>query len=54
VRLRALFKLSDILDLEDKNRTSVTQVTGALFQGFTPEMLEEADHKVLEKGKDES
>ena len=53
VRLRALFKLSDILDLEDKNRTSVTQLTGALFQGFTPEMLEEADQKALVEKKDE-
>tara|TARA_R100001594_G_scaffold97209_1_gene131402 strand:+ start:3374 stop:4105 length:732 start_codon:yes stop_codon:yes gene_type:complete len=33
-RLKALFKLSDIMDLEDKNRTTVTQVSGALFQGF--------------------
>ena len=33
-RLKALFKLSDIMDLEDKNKTTVTQVTGALFQGF--------------------
>ena len=43
VRLRALFKLADILDLEDKNQTKVTQVTGALFQGFTPEQLEQAE-----------
>ena len=42
-RLKALFKLSDIMDLEDKNRTTVTQVSGALFQGFTPEKLEEAE-----------
>jgi len=42
VRLRALFKLSDILDLEDKNQTKITQVSGALFQGFTDEVLEEA------------
>tara|TARA_R110000824_G_scaffold354112_1_gene541188 strand:- start:39 stop:776 length:738 start_codon:yes stop_codon:yes gene_type:complete len=42
VRLRALFKLSDILDLEDKNQTKITQVTGALFQGFSTEALEEA------------
>ena len=41
-RLKALFKLSDILDLEDKNKTQVTQVTGALFQGFSKEELEEA------------
>ena len=30
-RLKALFKLSDIMDLEDKSRTTVTQVSGALF-----------------------
>ena len=43
MRLRALFKLSDIMDLEDKNQTKVTQVTGALFQGFTPDKLEAAE-----------
>ena len=40
VRLKALFKLSDILDLEDKSSTKVTQVTGALFQGFSEDQLE--------------
>jgi hypothetical protein len=50
VRLRALFKLSDILDLEDKTSTKVTQVTGALFQGFTPETLEEVARPQLEQG----
>lgn len=39
-RLKALFKLSDILDLEDKSSTKVTQVTGALFQGFSEDQLE--------------
>ena len=43
VRLRALFKLADILDLEDKNQTKVTQVTGALFKGFTPDQIESAE-----------
>jgi hypothetical protein len=42
-RLKALFKLADILDMEDKNSTKVTTVTGALFQGFTPEKLEEVE-----------
>jgi hypothetical protein len=42
VRLRALFKLSDILDLEDKNSTKVTQITGALFQGFSNDEIESA------------
>ena len=40
-KLKALFKLADIMDMEDKNKTQVTQVSGALFQGFTPEKLEE-------------
>ena len=39
-KLKALFKLADILDMEDKNKTQVTTVTGAMFQGFTPEKLE--------------
>ena len=42
-QLKALFKLSDILDLEDKNQTKVTQVTGALFKGFTPDQIESAE-----------
>ena len=40
-RLKALFKLSDILDLEDKNRTQVTQISGAVFKGFDDKTLEE-------------
>ena len=53
VRLRALFKLSDILDLEDKISTKVTQVTGALFQGFTPDKLEEVERpKELTNGEE--
>tara|TARA_Y100001951_G_C11171083_1_gene200287 strand:+ start:73 stop:558 length:486 start_codon:yes stop_codon:yes gene_type:complete len=39
-RLKALFKLSDILDLEDKSSTKITQVTGALFKGFSDGELE--------------
>ena len=50
VRLRALFKLSDILDLEDKTQTKVTQVSGALFQGFSPDVLESAERPELEEG----
>ena len=42
-RLKALFKLSDIMDLEDKNRTTVTQVSGALFQGFQDKELLKAE-----------
>jgi alkylhydroperoxidase/carboxymuconolactone decarboxylase family protein YurZ len=55
VRLRALFKLADILDLEDKNETKVTQVTGALFQGFTPDELGEAERpKEITDGSSDS
>jgi uncharacterized protein involved in cysteine biosynthesis len=38
-----LFKLADILDMEDKNKTQVTTVTGAMFQGFSQEKLEAAE-----------
>jgi hypothetical protein len=41
VKLRALFKLADILDLEDKTRTSVQQISGAVFKGFDAELLED-------------
>ena len=50
VRLRALFKLADILDLEDKNQTKVTQVSGALFQGFSPEQLADAERPQITEG----
>ena len=52
VRLRALFKLSDILDLEDKSQTKVTQITGALFQGFSPEALEEVKRPEITDGEE--
>ena len=42
-RLKALFKLADIMDMEDKNQTKITQVTGALFKGFSDEMIESAE-----------
>ena len=40
--MKALFKLSDIMDLEDKNQTKVTQISGAVFKGFGESALEEA------------
>ena len=40
-KLKALFKLSDIMDLEDKNKTSITQISGAVFKGFDDKQLEE-------------
>ena len=42
-KLKAYFKLADIMYMEDKNRTQVTQLTGAVFQGFNKESLEEAE-----------
>jgi len=42
-KLKALFKLADIMDMEDKNKTQVTQLTGALFQGFTEDKIAEAE-----------
>ena len=41
-KLKALFKLSDIMDLEDKNATKVQQVTGIAFQGLTNDMIDVA------------
>ena len=49
-RLKALFKLSDIMDLEDKNQTKVTQISGAVFKGFEENVLEEIKRpKEIEK-----
>ncbi len=42
-RLKALFKLADIMDMEDKNKTQVTQLTGAVFQGFSNDTIEAAE-----------
>ena len=42
-RLKALFKLADIMDLEDKNQTKVTQISGIAFKGFAQEQIEEAE-----------
>ena len=39
-KLKALFKLSDIMDLEDKNKTQVTQISGAVFQGFDSKAID--------------
>ena len=51
-KLKALFKLSDILDLEDKTQTKVTQLTGAVFQGFSENVLEEVQRpQEITKGK---
>ena len=51
-KLKALFKLSDILDLEDKTQTKVTQLTGAVFRGFTDDTLAEVERpKEITDGK---
>ena len=42
-RLKALFKLSDIMDLEDKNQTRVTQISGVQFKGFMGEDIKNAE-----------
>ena len=42
-KLKALFKLADIMDLEDKNQTKVTQISGAVFQGFGQEQIDQAE-----------
>ena len=52
VRLRALFKLSDILDLEDKTQTKITEVVGGVFKGFSQELLEEVKAPELPEGKE--
>ena len=52
VRLRALFKLSDILDLEDKTQTKITEVVGGVFKGFSQELLEEVKAPELLEGKE--
>tara|TARA_R110000824_G_scaffold9859_2_gene43638 strand:- start:7421 stop:8146 length:726 start_codon:yes stop_codon:yes gene_type:complete len=41
-KLKALFKLSDIMDLEDKSSAKVQQVTGIAFQGLTDKMIDVA------------
>ena len=40
IKLKALFKIADILDLEDKNQTRITQISGAVFKGFDQNALE--------------
>ena len=54
-KLKALFKLADIMDLEDKNQTKVTQLTGVQFKGFLPDDLNEAERpKEIVNGKEEN
>ena len=46
-KLKALFKLADILDLEDKNSTKVTTIQGAVFKGFGENALENIERPQL-------
>ena len=52
-RLKALFKLADIMDMEDKNKTQVTQLTAGVFKGFSDNVLEEAQRpKEIDNGRE--
>ena len=52
-RLKALFKLSDIMDLEDKSRTTVTQISAAAFKGFSTDQIKEAERpREIEDGRE--
>ena len=48
-RLKALFKLGDIMDLEDKNQTKITQISGTVFKGFTEDLVESAERPEIEE-----
>lgn len=41
-KLKALFKLADIMDLEDKTSTKTQVITGTVFKGFGDDLLEVA------------
>ena len=51
-RLKALFKLSDILDLEDKNKTTVTQMAVGAFKGFTTKEIESIRPKEISESNE--
>ena len=48
-RLKAYFKLGDILDLEDKTSVKTQHITGVQFSGFLPEDVEEAERKLIDE-----
>lgn len=48
-KLKALFELGEILELKETNK--VTEVSGALFQGFQPQQLEKAERPQLKEVK---
>ena len=42
-RLKALFKLADIMDMEDKTRTQQTTLAVGAFKGFSDDMMQVAE-----------
>ena len=46
-KLKALFELGEILELKETNK--VTEVTGALFQGFEPKQIEATQRPKLKE-----
>ena len=46
-KLKALFELGEILELKETNK--ITEVTGALFQGFQPEQLQSTQRPQLKE-----
>ena len=46
-KLKALFELGEILELKETNK--ITEVTGALFQGFQPEQLQNTQRPQLKE-----
>ena len=46
-KLKALFELGEILELKETNK--ITEVTGALFQGFQPEQIQNTQRPQLKE-----
>ena len=46
-KLKALFELGEILELKESHK--VTEVTGALFQGFDPQQIEATKRPILKE-----
>ena len=46
-KLKALFELGEILELKESHK--VTEVTGALFQGFEPQQIEATKRPILKE-----
>jgi len=52
-KLRALFKLADIMDMEDKTATKTQMITGTIFKGFEDGTLAEAQRPLEIQGKND-